>query len=158
MDKFDWFKDKFQHSLFDNEQIGIYNRYCDLNGIEEHMYPMSDINEFFKNCTPSEILSSVEDCKFNVANKYFLSVRGRVTSFNYPCLSMSGYLYDIYKCKEAWEELIDEAGYFNEIYQEFYNEKPQDMDNDEYHKLIQNAVEQYEFESDIVEYLKKNME
>ena len=32
------------------------------------------------------------------------------------------------------------------------------MDDDEYSDLIEKAVKQYEFESDIVDYLKQNME
>lgn len=157
MDKFNWFKGQFENGISSNEQIDIYNRYCGLNGIDNRMYPMSAINEFFKNCTPLEILSKVADSEFNVADAYFLLIRGSVSSFNDPYLSMRGYLYGIYKCKEAWTDKIDEDGYFNSIYEEFYYEKPQDMDDHEYYKLIQNAFKQFEFESDIVEYLKNNM-
>ena len=158
MDKYDWFKEKFENNLSDDEQVDVFNRYCDINGIDEHIYPMSDINEFFKNCTPLEILRNVSDCRFNVNDSYFSLVKGNVESFCDPYWSVSDYVYDIYKDKECWEDEIDEADYFNTVYQEFYNEKPQDMDDDEYYNLIQNAVEQYEFESDIAAYLKKNME
>ena len=158
MDKFDWFKDKFQLSLSEEEQVGVFNRYCNLNGLdEERIHPMSDINEFFKNCTPLEILSNVADCEFNVADEYFSIVRGSVESFNDPYLSMSDYLYDIYKCKEAWEELIDENGYLEEIYEEYIELKPRDMSLDEYFKLVEEAYKQFEFESDIEEYLNKYM-
>ena len=119
MDKINWFIDKFQLSLSDDEQVDIFNRYCDLNGIEEHIHPMCDINEFFKNCTPLEILSSVADCEFNVSDEYFSIVRGSVESFNDPYLSISDYLNDIYTCKEAWEDLIDERGYLEEIFEEY---------------------------------------
>lgn len=157
MDKINWFIDKFQLSLSDDEQVDIFNRYCDLNGIEEHIQPMCDINEFFKNCTPLEILSNVADCQFNVADAYFSIVRGSVESFNDPYLSMSDYLYDIYKCKEAWEDLIDERGYLEEIYEEYFDLKPRDMSLDEYSKLVEEAYKQFEFESDIEEYLNKFM-
>ena len=149
MDKINWFIDKFQLSLSDDEQVDIFNRYCDLNGIEEHIQPMCDINEFFKNCTPLEILSNVADCQFNVADAYFSIVRGSVESFNDPYLSMSDYLYDIYKCKEAWEDLIDERGYLKEIFEEYFDLKPRDMSLDEYSKLVEEAYNQFEFESDI---------
>ena len=157
MDKINWFIDKFQLSLSDDEQVDIFNRYCDLNGIEEHIHPMCDINEFFKNCTPLEILSNVADCQFNVADAYFSIVRGSVESFNDPYLSMSDYLYDIYKCKEAWEDLIDERGYLKEIFEEYFDLKPRDMSLDEYSKLVEEAYKQFEFESDIEEYLNKFM-
>ena len=157
MDKINWFIDKFQLSLSDDEQVDIFNRYCDLNGIEEHIQPMCDINEFFKNCTPLEILSNVADCQFNVADAYFSIVRGSVESFNDPYLSMSDYLYDIYKCKEAWEDLIDERGYLKEIFEEYFDLKPRDMSLDEYSKLVEEAYKQFEFESDIEEYLNKFM-
>ena len=144
MDKINWFIDKFQLSLSDDEQVDIFNRYCDLNGIEEHIQPMCDINEFFKNCTPLEILSNVADCQFNVADAYFSIVRGSVESFNDPYLSMSDYLYDIYKCKEAWEDLIDERGYLKEIFEEYFDLKPRDMSLDEYSKLVEEAYKQFE--------------
>ena len=157
MDKFDWFKDTFQLSLSDDEQVDIFNRYCDINNVDEHIHPMSDINEFFKNCTPLEILSNVADCEFSVSDTYFSIVRGSVESFNDPYLSMSDYLNDIYKCKEAWEDLIDESGYLEEIYEEYFDLKPRDMSLDEYSKLVEEAYKRFEFESDIEEYLNKFM-
>lgn len=157
MDKINWFIDKFQLSLSDEEQIDIFNRYCDLNGIEEHIHPMDDINEFFKNSTPLEILSSVTDCEFNVSDAYFSIVRGNVQSFNDPYLSISDYLNDIYTCKEAWEGVIDERGYLEEIFEEYFDLKPRDMSLDEYIKLVEEAYKQFEFESDIEEYLNKYM-
>ena len=157
MDKFDWFKDKFELTLSEDEQVEVFNRYCDINDIEEIIHPMSDINEFFKNCTPLEILSSVADCQFNVADKYFSIVRGSVESFSDPYLSIRDYLADIYKCKEAWDELIDESGYLDEIYEEYIELKPEDMSLDEYSKLVEEAYKQFEFESDIEEYLNKYM-
>ena len=70
---------------------------------------------------------------------------------------MHDYLYDIYQCKESWEKEIDEGGFFDEIYEEFYNEMPSDLDDDEYYSLIEKAVKEYEFESDIANYLKQNL-
>lgn len=157
MDKFDWFKDKFELTLSEDEQVEVFNRYCDINDIEEIIHPMSDINELFKNCTPLEILSNVADCQFNVADKYFSIVRGSVESFSDPYLSIRDYLADIYKCKEAWDELIDESGYLDEIYEEYIELKPEDMSLDEYSKLVEEAYKQFEFESDIEEYLNKYM-
>ena len=55
MDKFDWFKNEF-NVLSASEQIDIYNRYCDINGRDGQIFPMSDINEFFVGCTPLDIL------------------------------------------------------------------------------------------------------
>lgn len=107
MDKINWFMDKFQLSLSDDEQINIFNRYCDINGIDEHIYPISD------------------------------------------------HLCDIYKCKEAWKDLIDERGYLDEIFEEYFDLKPRDMSLDEYSKLVEEAYKQFEFESDIEEYLNK---
>lgn len=157
MDKFDWFKDKFQLSLSDDEQVDIFNRYCDINNVDEHIYHMSDINEFFKNCTPLEILSSVADCEFNVANEYFAIVRGSIESFSDPYLIIRDYLVDIYKCKEAWEDLIYEREYLEEIYEEYIELKPSDMSLDEYTTLVEEAYKRFEFESDIEEYLNKYM-
>lgn len=148
MDKFEWFKDEFIN-LSASEQIDIYNKYCDINGLGSQIYPMSDINEFFVGCTPLDILTKAADCEFDATAKYFALDMEGFTSFNDVLGYLDDYLSDIYECKEAWEK---------DIYEEFYNEKPTDMDDDEYYSLIEKAVKQYEFESDIVDYLKQNME
>lgn len=158
MDKINWFIDKFQLSLSDEEQVGVFNRYCDLNGLEkERIHPISDFNELFKNCTPLEILSNVADCEFNVADIYFTIVKGSLESFCDPYWLVSDHLYDIYTCKEAWDGLIDERDYLDEIFEEYFDLKPRDMSVDEYSKLVEEAYKQFEFESDIEEYLNKYM-
>lgn len=157
MDKFDWFKNEF-NVLSASEQIDIYNRYCDINHLDNQIYPMSDINEFFVGCTPLDILVKASKCDFDATDDYFALDMDGFTSLNDVELYLHDYLYDIYQCKESWEKEIDEGGFFDEMYEEFYNEKPNDMDDDEYYDLIEKAVKQYEFESDIVDYLKRNME
>lgn len=157
MDKYDWFKNRVEN-LSTDKMIDVYNKYCDINKIDSHIYPMGDINEAFAGCTPLEILSNIPLAFFDIKDDYFAFTSNGLESFNVVELYLDDYLSDIYKCKEAWEKDIDEDGYFNEIYEEFYNEKPHDMDDDEYYGLIENAVKQYEFESDIIAYLKQNME
>lgn len=156
MDKFDWFKNEF-NILSASEQIDIYNRYCDINGRDGQIFSMSDINEFFVGCTPLEILVKASNCDFDATDSYFALDMDGFTSFNDVELYLSDYLHDIYKCKETWEKDIDEGGFFDEIYEEFYNEMPSDLDDDEYYSLIEKAVKQYEFESDIAKYLKQNL-
>lgn len=156
MDKFDWFKNEF-NILSASEQIDIYNRYCDINCWDGQIFPMSDINEFFVGCTPLEILSNVSLAYFEVKDDYFAFTSNGLESFNDVELYLDDYLADIYKCKEAWEKDIDEGGFFDEIYEEFYNEMPSELDDDEYYSLIEKAVKQYEFESDIANYLKQNL-
>ena len=157
MDKFDWFKNAFAN-LSASEQIDIYNKYCDINHLDNQIFPMSDINEFFVGCTPLDILTRAANCDFDATDSYFALSMDGFTSFNDVELFLDDYVSDIYKCKEAWEKDIDEDGFFDEIYEEFYNEKPSDLDDDEYYGLIEKAIKQYEFESDIVDYLKQNME
>ena len=157
MDKFDWFKNEF-NILSADKQIDIYNKYCDINGLDSQIFPMSDINEFFVGCTPLDILTKVVKCDFDATDDYFALSMDGFTSFNDVELYLLDDLHDIYDCKESWENDIDEGGFFDEIYEEFYNEKPNDMDDDEYYSLIEKAVKEYEFESDIVDYLKQNME
>ena len=157
MDKFDWFKNAFAN-LSASEQIDIYNKYCDINGLGGQIYPMSDINEFFAGCTPLDILTKAANCDFDANAEYFALDMDGFTSFNHVLTYLDDYLPDIYDCKESWENDIDEGGFFDEMYEEFYNEKPNDMDDDEYYDLIEKAIKQYEFESDIVDYLKQNME
>lgn len=158
MDKFDWFKNEFELNLSSAEQADIYNHYCGINHVGGYIYPMSDINDYFNDCTPLEILTRISPCYFDANDNYFASTTNGLESFNNVELYVDDYLADIYKCKEAWEKDIDEGGYFDAIYEEFYSEKPQDMDDDEYYDLIDKAVKQYELESQIVAYLGQNME
>ena len=160
MDKFEWFQNEFEKLSY-NEQIDMFNRYCGINKINCHIYPMSYINMVFAGFTPVEILRKAAKYKIDANDSYFTLIMDCFVSFNNPYTFLSDYLYDIYdiyKCKEAWEKEIDEDDYFNEVYEEFYNEKPHDMDDDEYCDLIGKAVKQYELESDIINYLKQNME
>ena len=160
MDKFDWFKNEFEKLSF-GEQVDIYNRYCGINKINSHIYPMSYINMVYADLTPLEIIKKAAKYKINADDKYFTLTMGCFVSFNDPYSFLTYYLYDIYdiyKCKEAWEKDIDESGYFDEIYEEFYTEKPQDMGDDEYYDLIDKVVKKYELESQIVAYLGQNME
>ena len=156
MDKFDWFKNEF-NVLSASEQIDIYNRYCDINGRDGQIFPMSDINEFFVGCTPLDILVKASNCDFDATDDYFALDMNGFTSFNDVELYLSDDLHDIYSCKQSWEKDIDEGGFFDEIYEEFYNEMPSDLDDDEYYSLIEKAVKEYEFESDIANYLKQNL-
>ena len=156
MDKFDWFKYEFEN-LSESEQVDVYNKYCDINKTEGTIYCMEDLDELFTGVAPTKLFAMAEE-GFNINDDYFIEKSLGLESFNDVWSFLDDYLYDIYKCKEAWEKDIDEAGYFNEIYEEFYNEKPQDMDDDEYCDLIEKAIKQYELESDIVNYLKQNME
>ena len=156
MDKFDWFKNEF-NVLSADKQIDIYNHYCDINGRDGQIFPMSDINGFFAGCTPLDILVKASNCDFDATDDYFALDMNGFTSFNDVELYLHDYLYDIYQCKESWEKEIDEGGFFDEIYEEFYNEMPSDLDDDEYYSLIEKAVKEYEFESDIANYLKQNL-
>lgn len=38
MDRFDWFKEKFENTLSEEEQVEIFNNYCDENGLEEDIF------------------------------------------------------------------------------------------------------------------------
>ena len=107
MKNFYWFKNQFENNLSYDEQVDVFNRYCDINGIDEHIYPMSDINEFFKNCTPLEILRNVSGCDFIAGDNYFSLVKGNVVSFCDPYWLVSAYPYDIYKCKKCWEDYLE---------------------------------------------------
>lgn len=156
MNKFDWFKNKFQLSLSDDEQVDIFNRYCDIN-VDEHIYHMSDINEFFKNCTPLEILSSVADCEFNVANEYFAIVKGSIESFSGPYLIIKDYLGDIFNRMHIWETNINLDDYIQDMYDAHFDLKPEDMDSDKFYDIVEDAVDSYDIENDIVDWIKKSV-
>ena len=156
MDKFDWFKTQFEE-LSSDKQVDVYNKYCDINKLDSHIYPMSDINEVFAGCTPFEILSNVSLAYFDVKDDYFAATSNGLESFNDVELFLDDYLSDIYKCNEAWEKDIDEGGYLDEIYEEYLDFKPKDMDLDFYYEIVEKAVKQYELESNIEDYLNEYM-
>lgn len=158
MDKFEWFKSEFENGISSDEQINIFNRYCDINNLDGQVYPMRCIDEFFEGCTPLDILIKAAACDFDPNDVYFALTTDGFTSFSNVWSYISDYLYDIYKCKEAWEKDIDESGYFDEIYEEYLDLKPKDMDEDDYYEIVNEAVKEYEFESDIEDYIKKYLE
>lgn len=157
MDKFDWFKSEFENGLTSDQQVDIFNRYCDINGYKEHIYPMGDIDEVLDGYLPSEILTLASGGGFDANDEYFAQTNDGLTSFNVVPFFVLDYMYGIYKCREAWEKVIDEGCYFDKIYEEHLDLRPKDMDLDDYYELIEEAVKQYEFESDIEYYLKKHI-
>lgn len=70
--------------LTDEQIIEIHNQYC--NNIEDYdskIYEMSEFDDLFSSCTPTEVLDSV-DSNFNSNDKYFQYNETLYTSFNYP--------------------------------------------------------------------------
>ena len=55
MDKLEWFKEQYENTLSEFEQIEIFNRFCDENGLEEKIYSMGEFNEVFSSYTPYDI-------------------------------------------------------------------------------------------------------
>lgn len=74
MDKFNWFKEEFEDMLSEDEQVEIFNRFCDENGLEEKIYSMGEFNEVFSGYTPYDIFHMIwfnsDDVDWN--DKYFV--------------------------------------------------------------------------------------
>lgn len=120
MDKFDWFRSEFEKLSY-YEQVDMFNRYCGINKINSHIYPMSYINVVYAGFTPLEIIKKAAKYKINANDRFFTLINGCFVSFNEPCAFLSNYLYDIYdiyKCKECWEKEIDDSDYFDNMHEE----------------------------------------
>ena len=85
-DKFDKFRKDFQN-LSKDEQIEIFNDFCDKNGHEdEKIYPMEKFDEVFSGTSPSEMFEIIS-CNYDRIDKsddYFVDTIGSLITFNRP--------------------------------------------------------------------------
>ncbi len=149
MDKFDWFKDKFENTLSEEEQVQIFNDFCDENGFEEKIYSMCEFDDIFADKKPSEVFnmvqSNMDDVDFN--DEYFVITVYGFRTFSDPHEFIEDYLGDI--CDKMHNDYIEE------MYDGHFDLKPEDMDDDEFYDIVENAVYSNDHESDIIEDIKK---
>lgn len=156
MDKFDWFKDSFINLSY-NEQVEIFNKYCQENGYEDEIYPMCEFDEIFEGKKPSEVFqmawSNMDDVDYT--DNYFVVTISGFKTFNDPYDIIQDYLGDIFDRRHIWETKIDIDDYISDIYDAHIDLKPEDMDEDDFYDIVEDAVYSSDFENDIVNSIKK---
>ena len=156
MDKFDWFKGQFE-GLSNYEQVEIFNKFCEENGYEDDIYPMCEFDEIFSGKKPSEVFqmvqTNVDDIDYN--DEYFVVTNYGFKTFSNPCEFIQDYLSDIFDRMHIWEIKIDIDDYIGDMYDGHFDLKPEDIDDDEFFDIVEDAVYTNDFESDIVNDIKK---
>lgn len=156
MDKFDWFKGQFE-GLSNDEQVEIFNKFCEENGYEDDIYSMCEFDEIFSDKKPSEVFNMVQtnmdDVDYN--DEYFVVTIYGFKTFNNPYEFIQDYLGDIFDRMHIWEIKIDIDDYIGDMYDKHFDLKPEDMDEDEFYDIVENAVYTNDFESDIINDIKK---
>lgn len=157
MDKFDWFKEQFEDLVSEDEQVEIFNHFCDENGLEEKIYSMGEFNEIFSSYTPYDIFHMIwfnsDDVDWN--DKYFVMATEGFKTFDEPYEFIEDYLADIYNKMHLWEQFINIDEYIEDMYDDHFDLKPEDMDSDEFYDIVENAVNSNDHESDMIEDIKK---
>ena len=158
MDKFDWFKNEFEN-LSNDEQVEIFNKFCQECRYDDEIYQMCEFDEIFANKKPSEVFDMVQTNMDDVDHndEYFVVTIYGFKTFNNPYEFIQDYLGDIFTCMDVWETKIDLDDYTNDIYEKHFNLKPEDMDDDEFYGIVENAAFISDLESDIVECIKKDV-
>ena len=156
MDKFDWFKGQFEN-LSKNEQVEIFNKFCEENRYEDDIYPMCEFDEIFSDKKPSEVFNMVQtnmdDVDYN--DEYFVVTIYCFKTFSNPYEFIQDYLSDIFDRMHIWEIKIDIDDYIGDMYDGHFDLKPADMDDDKFYDIVEDAVYTNDFESDIVNDIKK---
>ena len=156
MDKFDWFKGQFEN-LSKNEQVEIFNKFCEENRYEDDIYPMCEFDEIFSDKKPSEVFNMVQtnmdDVDYN--DEYFVVTIYGFQTFNDPYEIIQDYLGGIFDRMHIWEIKIDIDDYIGDMYDGHFDLKPEDMDDDKFYDIVEDAVYTNDFESDIVNDIKK---
>ena len=159
MNKFDWFKGKFEFGLSNEKQVDIFNRYCKEYNIEDEIYPMCEFDEIFSNKKPSEIFQMVQsnDGVVNDSDDYFVvTINGFQTSSD-PYEFIQDYLSDIFNHMHIWKTNINLDDYIQDMYDAHFDLKPEDMDEDDFYDIVEDAVDSYDIENDIVDWIKKSV-
>ena len=86
---------------------------------------------------------------------YFVITIYGFSTFSNPYEFIEDYLGDIYNKMHIWETAINFDDYIEDMYNEHFDLKPEDMDDDEFYDIVENAVYSNDHESDIIEDIKK---
>ena len=92
----------------ENKLVELWNEFCDKNCYEERIYYLSDdeINDFFSNKTPAELIRMGRDV--NLDNKYFY--------FHLGELNKTDNVFDVVDIDELVDYIIDSDNDCNDTY------------------------------------------
>lgn len=111
------FENEF-NNLSNNEQVEIFNKFCDKYNLTEQFYGMSSLDDFLMSSTPLEVLNNLEegfdkDKDYIQQNGYgnYVSLSGIEVRLY---ISESGYMSEIYEDESLWDSVIDTTPYEDE--------------------------------------------
>ena len=92
----------------ENKLVELWNEFCDKNYYEERIYYLSDdeINDFFSNKTPAELIRIGKDVDLD--NKYFY--------FHLSELNTTDNVFDVVDIDELVDYIIDNDNDCNDTY------------------------------------------
>ena len=158
MDKFDWFEEQLEN-LSNDEQVEIFNRYCREYGIEDEIYQMCEFDEIFSGKKPSEVFQMVQtnmdDIDYN--DEYFVVTIYGFKTFNDPYDIIQDYTTEMFIQPHIWETKIDIDDYIQDMYDSHFDLKPENMNDDEFYDIVEDAVNYNDLEDDIVEDIKRTV-
>ena len=120
---------------------------------------MCEFDEIFSNKKPSEIFQMVQsnDGVVNDSDDYFVvTINGFQTSSD-PYEFIQDYLSDIFNHMHIWKTNINLDDYIQDMYDAHFDLKPEDMDEDDFYDIVEDAVDSYDLENDIVDWIKKSV-
>ncbi len=111
------FENEF-NNLSNNEQVEIFNKFCDKYNLQEQIYDMSSLDDFLNGSTPLEVLNSLEE-GFDKDKDYIQqNGYGNYESYNgievRLYISESGYISEIFEDEGLWYDTIDTTPYEDE--------------------------------------------
>ena len=158
MDKFDWFEEQLEN-LSNDEQVEIFNRYCREYGIEDEIYQMREFDEIFSGKKPSEVFhmvqTNMDDIDYN--DEYFVVTIYGFKTFNDPYDIIQDYTTEMFIQPHIWETKIDIDDYIQDMYDSHFDLKPENMNDDEFYDIVEDAVNYNDLEDDIVEDIKRTV-
>lgn len=111
------FENEF-NNLSNNEQVEIFNKFCDKYNLTQQFYEMSSLDDFLMSSTHLGVLNSLEegfdkDKDYIQQNGYgnYESLSGIEVRLY---ISESGYMSEIYEDESLWCDTIDTTPYEEE--------------------------------------------
>lgn len=111
------FENEF-NNLSNNEQVEIFNKFCDKYNLTEQFYGMSSLDDFLMSSTPLGVLNSLEegfdkDKDYIQQNGYgnYESLSGIEVRLY---ISERGYISEIFEDESLWCDTIDTTPYEGE--------------------------------------------
>lgn len=111
------FENEFNNLTID-EQVEIFNKFCDKHNLTKQFYDMSCLDDFLMSSTPLEVLNRLAE-GFDKDKSYIqMDGYGNYASFSgkdvEDYIREYGYLTEIWEDESLWEDKIDTSLYEDE--------------------------------------------